>query len=170
MSDSAKNFPRISASEYLQIARDVLYRHEFANGLVYPMAGASREHHLISGDIFVLLMAGVKPPCIVFQSDMKVNIKAHDSEHFYDPDTYVMCSDLDRHKRFNKRPVLVVEVASESSNQYDRGEKFATYRKLPSLEEYVIIQQTSPSVEVFRKRTHGRGKNTGLQTKSRLRA
>jgi Uma2 family endonuclease len=161
MADAASKLPRMSASEYLELERDVPYRHEFADGLVYAMAGATREHNLISGDIFALLMTGVKPPCVVFQSDMKVNVKTQDTEHFYYPDTHVICSDLDRHKQFNKRPVLVVEVASDRSDDYDRGEKFTTYRKLPSLREYMIVQQAKPSVELFRKRTQWKSETYG---------
>lgn len=153
MADPALNIPRLSAKEYLQMERDNACKHEFVDGIVYMMAGASRQHNLISGDVFTSLMNRVSSPCTVYSSDMKVHVKASASERFYYPDTHVTCSDLDNDKQYNKMPVLVVEVASDSTEGYDRQEKFAGYRLLPSLQEYVLVQQARPLVEVFRKRT-----------------
>ena len=153
MADTALTIPRISAKEYLEIERDATNKHEFVDGIVYAMAGASRRHNLISGDVFRALMNKVAPPCQVFSSDMKVHVKASTTERFYYPDTHVSCSDLDLEDQFNTMPVLVVEVASDSTGGYDRREKFEAYRLLPSLQEYVLVQQTDILVELFRKRT-----------------
>lgn len=153
MTDPVLNIPRISAKEYLELERDTTCKHEFVDGIVYMMAGASRKHNLISGDVFTTLMNRVAPPCTVYASDMKVHVKASTAERFYYPDTHVTCSDLDNDEQFSRLPVLVIEVASDSTEGYDRGEKFASYRLLPSLQEYVLVQQVKPEVELFRRRT-----------------
>jgi Uma2 family endonuclease len=153
MADPALNIPRISAKEYLQNELHNTCKHEFVDGIVYMMAGASRQHNLISGDVFTSLMNRVSSPCFVYSSDMKVHVKASTSERFYYPDTHVTCSDLDNDQQYNMMPVLVVEVASDSTEGYDRQEKFEGYRLLPSLQEYVLVQQSKPLVEIFRKRT-----------------
>ena len=153
MTDLALTIPRISAKEYLEIERDATNKHEFVDGIVYAMAGASRRHNLISGDVFGALLNRLVPPCQVYSSDMKVHVKASTTERFYYPDTHVSCSDLDRDDQFNTMPVLVVEVASDSTGGYDRREKFEAYRLLPSLQEYILVQQTEILVELFRNRT-----------------
>ena len=153
MADPALNIPRISAKEYLEMERDNACKHEFVDGIVYMMAGASRRHNLISGDVFGAFLSKVAPPCQVFSSDMRVHVKESLSERFYYPDIHVSCSDLDNNEQFSSQPVLVIEVASESTAAYDRREKFEGYRLLSSLQEYILVQQTEPRVEVFRKRT-----------------
>jgi len=153
MADPALSIPRISAKEYLEMERDASCKHEFVDGIVYMMAGANRRHNLISGDFFGAMLSRLAPPCEVFSSDMKVHVKSHATERYYYPDTHVSCSDLDNDEQFNAMPVLVVEVASDSTEDYDRREKFEAYRLLPSLQEYVLVQQTEPKVVVFRKRT-----------------
>ena len=153
MADQALNIPRISAKEYLEMERDVSCRHEFVDGIVYMMAGASRRHNLISGDVFGALLNRLALPCQVFSADMKVHVQASTTDRYYYPDTHVSCSDLDQDEQFSTMPIVVVEVASESTGGYDRREKFEAYRLLPSLQEYVLVQQATPLVEVFRKRT-----------------
>ena len=162
MADPALSIPKISAKEYLEIERDASCKHEFVDGIVYAMAGASRQHNLISGDVFGALLNRLSPPCQVFFSDMKVHVKAHTSERYYYPDIHVSCSDLDNNDQFTSMPVLVIEVASDSTEGYDRGEKFEGYRMLPSLQEYVLVQQTKPQVELFRKRTEWKLETYGL--------
>lgn len=162
MAEPALNLPRMTAKEYLELERDASCKHEFVDGIVYAMAGASRRHNLISGDVFGALLSRVRPPCVVFSSDMKVHVQESTTERYYYPDTHVSCSDLDNDEQFNSLPLLVVEVASDSTEGYDRGEKFATYRLLPSLLEYVLIQQVTPQVEVFRRRTGWQSEHFGL--------
>ena len=162
MADAARNIPRLTAREYLELERDASCKHEFVDGIVYAMAGASRRHNLIAGDVFGALLRQVTPPCIVFQSDMKVHVKESTTERYYYPDTHVTCSDLDENDQFSTMPVLIVEVASESTEDYDRGEKFASYRLLPSLLEYVLVQQAMAQATLFRKRTVWRPEIYGL--------
>ena len=162
MADAARNIPRLTAREYLELERDASCKHEFVDGIVYAMAGASRRHNLIAGDVFGALLRQVTPPCIVFQSDMKVHVKESTTERYYYPDTHVTCSDLDKDDQFSTMPVLVVEVASDSTEDYDRGEKFASYRLLASLLEFVLVQQTMAQVTLFRKRLEWQPEHYGL--------
>ena len=152
MADAALDIPRMSASDYLALEKQSPCKHEFVNGIVYAMAGGSREHNLIVGDLITAMMGKVKPPCQVFTSDMKVQIKAVSDECYYYPDASVTCSDLDNDRYALNRPSLIVEVLSRSTEQADRGYKFDHYRQLPSLQEYVLIHQERACVEVYRRR------------------
>ena len=153
MADPALNIPRMSAKEYLEVERGSPIRHEFVNGVVYAMTGTTKRHDLISTDFLGALLNHLQPPCIVYSANVKVHVEAADTEAYYYPDVHVSCSDLDNDRLSSEMPVLVIEVASDSTADYDRGTKFASYRKLPSLLEYVIAQQVAPQVEVFRKRS-----------------
>ena len=154
MADAARDIPRMSASDYLALEKQATSKHEFVNGIVYAMAGGSREHSLIVGDVLTALVGQVKPPCQVFTSDMKVQIKAVSDECYYYPDTSVTCSDLDNDRYALTRPSLIVEVLSRSTEQADRGYKFDHYRFLPSLQEYVLVHQERACVEIYRRRTN----------------
>ena len=152
MADPALSIPRMTAKEYVAIERQSTTRHEFVDGVVYAMTGTTKRHDLISGDLFGALLNHLQPPCIVYTANVKVHVDSQDTEAYYYPDVHVSCSDLDNDALSSAMPVLVIEVASDSTADYDRGAKFASYRKLPSLIEYVIAQQVAPQVEVFRKR------------------
>ncbi len=153
MADPALNIPRMSAKEYLELERNSPIRHEFVNGVVYAMTGTTKRHDLINGDSYGALLNHLQPPCIVYSANVKVHVDREETDAHYYPDVHVSCSDLDNDRLSSEMPILVIEVASESTADYDRGTKFASYRKLPSLPEYVIAQQAAPQVEVFRKRT-----------------
>ena len=153
MTEAALSLPRLQAREYLELERQASNKHEFADGIMYAMAGAGRNHNLIVTDIVGAFLARLKAPCQIFGADMKVQVRANAAEHYFYPDAHVSCSDLDNAELFNSQPILIVEVASESTEYYDRGEKFGFYRLLPSLQEYVIVQQVTPLIEVFRRRT-----------------
>ena len=153
MAEPALNIPRMTPSEYLALECRANSKHEFVNGVVYAMTGTTKRHDLISGNIFGALLGHLKPPCVVYSANVKVHVEAQDTEAYYYPDVHVSCSDLDSDPLASDMPVLVIEVASDGTADDDRGAKFTSYRKLPSLQEYVIAQQTQPLVEVFRKRT-----------------
>jgi Uma2 family endonuclease len=109
MAQPAPNFPRITAKDYLELERNAASKHEFVDGVAYAMAGVGRAHNLIAGGINDALFNGLKRPCIVYGSDMKVRVKVGDVEQFFYPDAHVTCSDLDRDPVFNDRPVLIVQ-------------------------------------------------------------
>ncbi len=162
MADTALSIPRMSAKEYLERERDAAYKHEFVNGIVYAMAGASRRHNDISLDIFRALDDRLAPPCRAYAIDVKVHIENIDEEQFYYPDVVVTCSELDIDSHLIKQPSLIVEVVSPTTEDADRGFKFDDYRRLHSVQEYVLVLQEKPSVELYRRRTNWQKESYGL--------
>lgn len=154
MADVAHDIPRMSAAEYLQMEKQATNKHEFFNGIVYATGGVSREHDLIAGDAFAAISAKLEPPCLAFTSDMKIRIRDAADECFYYPDLSVTCSQLDNNRYEIAQPSLIVEVLSRSTEDADRGYKFEDYKKLPSLQEYVLVHQERARIEVYRRRAN----------------
>lgn len=128
-------------------------KYEYSNGLVYAMAGASRNHNQVSMNFAGLLFMHLKGGrCRVTQSDMKVAINKGNENYFYYPDVQVSCEDEDN-KYYNTSPCLIVEVLSDSTARIDRNEKLAAYRQLESLQEYVLCSQDFPAIEIYRRST-----------------
>lgn len=146
---------RLSLDAFLDWEATQPERHEFVRGEVFAMTGASDRHNLVAGNLYMLLRTHLRgSPCQVFISDMKVRVDAADAI-FY-PDLLVTCSASDREDRLSKRePVLIVEVLSPSTGSYDQSAKFAHYRRLASLQEYVTIDPDAPLVQVFRRSPEG---------------
>ena len=146
----------ISPADYLAGERDAALRHEYVHGQVYAMAGASDAHVRISGNVFALLKSHLRGTgCSVYMSDMKVRVK-QDTAFFY-PDVMVTCDPADLQRNHYKHaPTLIIEVLSPSTEAYDRGNKFALYRELDSLQEYVLINPRTYTVDVFRRNEYGR--------------
>jgi Uma2 family endonuclease len=146
---------RLTTEDYLQLEAESSVKHEYFDGEVYAMAGASDNHVTIAGNLFALLRSQVRGTgCRVYISDMKVRIEAR-SRFFY-PDVMVTCDPRDQETALYKRfPKLVVEVLSESTEAFDRGDKFADYQALESLEEYVLVNTRHQRVECFRRNEAG---------------
>ena len=137
--------------EYLAAEADSPVKHEYHDGEVYAMAGASEEHNLIAGNIYTLLRSHLRGSgCQTFFADMKVHIE-RTNRYFY-PDLLVTCDPRDRDNRYIKQhPKLILELLSESTEAFDRGDKFHHYRQLDSLEEYVLVSQNRPIIDVMRR-------------------
>ena len=145
--------------EYL--AREALAdeKHEYLNGFIYRlhadpitnMAGASDEHVKVTGNCHYALKTHLRGSrCSLYMSDMRVKIDSKDKAWFY-PDVMVTCDPDDRQRKMMKHsPILVIEVLSPGTQDYDRGGKFAVYRLLDSLREYVLVDPTQYLIEVFR--------------------
>jgi len=128
-------------------------RHEYVNGLIYAMAGASRNHNRTSGRMYARLLQHLQgTPCEPFQADMKVKVQNGDDVRFYYPDVQVTCAE-EEDRYFNEHPCLIVEVLSEATQRQDRTEKRLAYQTLPSLLEFVLLSQDSPYLELYRRRT-----------------
>lgn len=144
-----------SAQDYLQWEAGQAERHEYLDGEVFAMAGAEDRHVTVSLNAAMALrlhLAGT--PCRTYMADMKLRVEAANSFHY--PDVMVTCSAADAQDRLIKRePTLLIEVLSESTAAYDRGGKFGIYRRLPSLQEYVLIDPDSRSTDVYRKGANG---------------
>lgn len=126
-------------------------KYEYVNGQIYAMAGASRAHNIISGEMFALLRNHLKgSPCRAYLSDMKVGIQTADGHYFYYPDIQVSCQ-TENNRYFNTAPCLIIEVLSESTARIDRYEKLIAYKLIPSLQEYVLCSQETPLVEIYRR-------------------
>jgi Uma2 family endonuclease len=112
------------------------------------MAGASRNHQRISGNLFNILTSYTADlPCETFSADLKV--KAANS--FFYPDVMVVCNDDDGDDYYTDKPKIIIEVLSKSTRRTDQTIKLATYKTLPSLQEYVLIEQDHVDIEVFRR-------------------
>ncbi|MDX2256823.1 MAG: Uma2 family endonuclease [Pseudanabaenaceae cyanobacterium bins.39] len=140
-----------SAEEYLQWEDQHEEKHEYVDGMIYAMAGASENHIVITDNlttIFVPKFRGSK--CRSFSSDMRLNIASKNI--YYYPDLLVTCDERDRlTKKHKNYPCLILEVLSESTEAKDRGVKFAHYQTIETLQEYVLVSQWEQRVEVFRR-------------------
>lgn len=140
---------RISETDYLQGELLAETKHEFLDGDVYAMAGASENHNLLAGNLFAELKTKLKgTPCRTFMAEMKVKAR----QAFFYPDVMVVCQRDNEDEYYKNAPVLVVEVLSKSTRKFDQTVKRQRYQALPSLEEYVLIEQDKGEIEVFRRR------------------
>jgi len=141
----------LSVAEYLQMERISLVKHEYINGAIYAMAGANDAHVTIALNMAALLRNHIRGSgCRVYITDMKVRLETPNC--FYYPDIMVTCNSRDRENSTYKCfPKLIVEVLSASTEAFDRGDKFADYQTLTSLEEYVLVNTRHQRVECFRR-------------------
>ncbi len=148
--------PRFDAQNYLEWEAGQAEKHQYLDGEVFAMVGASDAHVTIAGNVYMALRQHLRGgPCSVFISDMKLRVE-EDNAFFY-PDVFVTCAAADREQgQYKSAPSLVVEVLSPSTSAYDRGAKFAAYRKLPSLGEYLLIDSERLSADLFRRDEAGR--------------
>ena len=144
---------RFSAEDYLAWEETQREKHEFFAGEVFAMGGARQDHVLVSGNIYASLKQRLRgKPCRAYIADMKLNVASADA--FFYPDVMVSCHPVDlKNQGFIEHPSLIVEVLSESTASYDRGEKFVAYRQLDSLKEYMIIDIEARRVERFSRTT-----------------
>jgi len=141
----------LTPDEYLQLEAESAGKHEYVDGDVYARDGATDAHVTVSGNLAVLLRSHVRGTnCRVYIADMKARIEARNC--FYYPDVMVTCDARDTEtSTFKRFPKLIVEVLSDSTEAFDRGDKFTDYQALDTLEEYVIINTRHQRVECFRR-------------------
>jgi len=141
----------LTPDEYLQLEEQSQVKHEYIDGEVYEMAGALDPHVTITGNLFALLRSHVRGSgCRVYIVDMKARIET--LNRFYYPDILVTCDPRDSETPAYKRfPTLIVEVLSDSTEAFDRGDKFIDYQQLETLQEYVLINTKQQRVECFRR-------------------
>lgn len=140
--------PLISEQDYLTMEQNAELRHEYVDGYIYAMAGGSRSHNKVSGNIYSALHQQIKgTPCDVYMSDLKLSIP-HRRSYYY-PDLMLGCSREETDEYFLTRPCLIIEVLSKSTAAVDRREKLVAYQSIPSLREYCLVAQDDYRVERY---------------------
>lgn len=137
--------------EYLQWEEQQEEKHEYVDGQIFAMAGASENHIDITTNLTIIIANELRGgSCKVFPTDIRLQIESENI--YYYPDLLVTCDERDRlTKKYKRYPCLIIEVLSESTEAKDRGKKFAYYQKIETLKEYVLVSQWEPRVEVFRR-------------------
>lgn len=141
----------LSPDEFLEMEEKSDTKHEYYRGEIFNLAGASIAHNtIVSNCVSGLHTSFRNKSCRVYSNDLKVRIEAVDL--FTYPDILVICGKPQLYKDRDDtvmNPVLIVEVLSESTKNYDRGEKFEFYRQIASLQDYILIDQYKLHVEHF---------------------
>jgi len=148
---STQPIPRYTPEQYLAMERAAETKHEYFDGEIFAMSGASRSHVLIAGNLAAALLGQLRDrPCNVYPLDMRVRVSP--TGLFTYPDVIVVCGDeqfADDHEDTLLNPTVIFEVLSPSTESYDRGKKFRHYRTLDSLREYVLVSQEEPRIEQY---------------------
>jgi Uma2 family endonuclease len=150
---------RYTPEQYLALERQALEKHEYHDGSIFAMAGASRRHNLIATNLCREISSRLRDrPCEVYIGEMRVCV-APTGLYTY-PDVVAVCGEprlQDAEMDTLLNPTVIVEVLSPSTEAYDRGGKFAHYRRLESLREYVLVSQDRVRVERFTRQGEGEG-------------
>ncbi|MFN8512173.1 MAG: Uma2 family endonuclease [Thermomicrobiales bacterium] len=145
----------ISPEEYLARERKAATKSEYLDGRIVAMAGASENHSLLQSTVNALLFFQLRRRgCQIHGSDLRVKVPARRSYMY--PDLTIICgnSQFDEDRRDNLlNPTVIIEILSPSTALYDRTEKFARYRQIPTLREYLLIAQDTPKIEHFVRQT-----------------
>ena len=152
MSPPARDYLAQSMSEqdYLDTEPYSELKREYIDGYVYAMAGAKAAHNRIARNVLSAFTVHLKgQPCQPYMSDMKVKV----GKNYFYPDVVVDCSDLPDSSVFTETPTLIVEVLSRSTRRTDETTKRTAYRQLPTLQEYVLIEQDFVQIEIIRRRS-----------------
>ncbi len=144
MSQPATRHPPLSVEAYLELEETSTVRHEYVAGVIYALAGATRNHNLIIGNISRAIgNAAQGGPCRVYTE----SVKLHVGKVVYYPDVMVVCEPPPENPYIEEKPCLIVEVTSPSTRSTDRREKAMVYRSIESVRAYVIVDQDRRRVE-----------------------
>ena len=148
---------RMTYAEYCAFERDSEVKHEYLRGEVFAMAGGTLEHGRLASRIQYLLWRALEGrPCTVYTSDVRVRIEATDLDTY--PDVSVVCGEpqtADADTRALLNPIMLVEVLSDSTEAYDRGQKASHYRRIPSLRAYLLVSQAERHLELHLRQADG---------------
>ncbi len=150
------SFPRLTPDEYFAWEEGQNCRHEYIGGEVYAMSGGTINHSEIAGNFLALLKTHLRGRgCKTLNSDARVNIQGS-SDYVY-PDLSVTCDARDQaSSQFITYPCLIIEVLSPTTEAYDRGHKFRRYRRNSSLEDYVLVEANSMTIDLYHKGSDGK--------------
>lgn len=153
----AKQLKNLSIPDYLKIERETQTKHEYHDGEIFAMAGGTLEHGLISGNIFgeiKFALRQAKKNCRALNSDVKLYVQSYNK--FLYPDVMVIYGEIekaDNEANAVSNPIVIVEVLSKTTEGYDRGDKFFTYRSLTCLKEYILVDQYQPQIEIYSRKS-----------------
>ena len=151
MGEAALKLKPLSAEAYLQLEVSGAVKHEFIDGQMVALAGATDRHNRIVTNMSGHLWAATrKGPCQTYTSDMKLRVEADVMSRFYYPDIMVTCSE-DAHELYKVAPLLLVEVMSPSTASVDRREKLLAYQRVPELRDYLIVSADERYLERYRR-------------------
>lgn len=145
---------KLSVEDYLEGEKISSVKHEYVDGEVFAMAGASDRHNFIVDDIYTALAVHLRnSPCQPFSGDIKV--RATQNVYYY-PDVLVSYEENSESPYFRNQPILIIEITSPSTEKIDRREKLLFYQQMPSVQEYVVIDQHRINIEIHRRQPDGR--------------
>jgi Uma2 family endonuclease len=159
----------VSADEFLAWEKEQASRHEFLRGEIFAMAGGSPRHAALSARIARALGVALGRECEVFSADLQLGVG---DAHYVYADATVVCGPLKIQPGTSgvvENPSVVVEVLSESTEQYDRGLKWEGYRKLVSLTDYLLVSQRSATIEHYRREPDGSWHYSALDAREQVR-
>ncbi len=163
-----KKLAYLTENDYLQYELSASVKHEYVDGQIYAMAGASEKHNLITGNVFsVLRNASRGKGCKVFSSDMKLRIPQ--TYAYYYPDVMLICqSGKEDDEYYKHQPCLIAEVLSKNTQATDKREKLINYQKIASLRYYLMIDSTEKQVEYLQRDESGVWQSAVLESGENL--
>lgn len=140
----------VTFDEYLELERESPDKHEYVHGEMFMLAGTSSRHNRLAGRLYARLLEAEAGTCQTFFADLKVQTPGSDGAAYY-PDVLVTCDEDDDDACVKRKPCLIAEVLSPSTEAVDWGEKLLNYQKLETLQAYVLLSQDLPRAEVYRR-------------------
>jgi Uma2 family endonuclease len=149
---------RYTYSDYVALELESPTKHEFLDGEIYAMAGGSEEHSALAAEVVRALGNGIGDrPCRVHTSDLRIYVEAVGLATF--PDGSVICGRLEQHAPSPTatavNPLVLVEVASDSSEEYDTGVKLESYQTIPTLRDYIVVSHRERRITVYQRTDDG---------------
>lgn len=158
---TARHYELIPVRDYLEGESRAKRKHEYVDGVVYAMAGASNAHNRIATNATISLGSQLRERrCQVFNSDTKIRVQLARGNRFYYPDLSVVCDANSVADSFQDSPAVVLEVVSEATQRIDEHEKREAYLSIPSLAACILIEQIAPAALVYRRGDSGFGRET----------
>jgi Uma2 family endonuclease len=146
----------LTIAEYLDGEENSTVKHEYLGGTVHAMAGATNQHNAIAISSIIALGSQLRgKSCQPFNSDTKIRLEFPDHTRFYYPDAMVVCHPNPPAEHFQDRPVLIIEVLSESTRRADLGEKRDAYLTIPSLKVLLFVESETPVITLHRRKPEG---------------
>ena len=149
--------PSFTPEEYVALENQSEIKHEYHAGRMYAMSGASMPHNEIQVNLYREVSTKLKgSSCKSYPSDLRIWIEEAGSMTY--PDLSIFCAKPTSVKGLSNsfvNPICIIEVLSPSTESYDRGKKFDIYRQIPTLQEYVLIAQSEPAADLFRRQANG---------------